>query len=54
MKINGVSKICVLEDLSGLGLKNVDMRFFKMINMIQDNYAEMLETIYILNPPWIF
>lgn len=51
-------KVCVLWDRQGFTMKNFDRRFMglmkKLTGVLQDNYAERLDSIFILNPNWFF
>lgn len=51
-------KICVLWDRKGFSMKNFDKRLMGMLKklsaILQDNYAERLDSIYILFPNWFF
>lgn len=54
----GDGKVCVLWDRKGFTMKNFDKRFLglikKLSGVLQDNYAERLDCIYILYPNWFF
>lgn len=43
-----VDKICIIADLKNVSMKNWDMRFLKIIKILNDNYAELTETTYVL------
>ena len=49
-------KLSVIWDRQGFKMKNYDKRFFtfakKFTRVLQDNYAERLDTFYILHPNW--
>lgn len=51
-------KICVLWDRKGFSMKNFDKRLLgllkKLSGILQDNYAERLDSIYIMFPNWFF
>jgi hypothetical protein len=51
-------KLSVVWDRQGFTMKNYDKRFFtlakKFTGVLQDNYAERLDTFYILHPNWFF
>ena len=54
----GTGKVSILWDREGFDRKNFDyglLQTFKKLNKImQDNYAERLNTVFILNPNWFF
>lgn len=45
---NKVEKICIIADLKNVTMKNWDIRFLKIIKILNENYAELTETTYIL------
>ncbi len=51
-------KLSVVWDRQGFTMKNYDKRFFTLVKkftgVLQDNYAERLDTFYILHPNWFF
>jgi len=57
-ELNPDGKICVLWDRKGFTMKNFDRRFLGMMKsmtgVLQDNYAERMDSVYILNPNWFF
>jgi len=51
----GITRICVVFDLGGFALRNMDYQFTKfMIHMLQNYYPDTLGVAYILNSPWLF
>ncbi len=54
----GDGKICMIYDRKGFTMKNYDKRLMgllkKLSGVLQDNYAERLDCLYILNPNWLF
>ncbi|EAR93079.1 divergent CRAL/TRIO domain protein (macronuclear) [Tetrahymena thermophila SB210] len=54
----GTGKVSVIWDREGFDKKNFDSNLFstfkKLNQIMQDNYAERLSTIYILHPNWFF
>ncbi|KAL4471805.1 hypothetical protein ABPG72_008823 [Tetrahymena utriculariae] len=54
----GTGKVSVIWDREGFDKKNFDSTLFntfkKLNQIMQDNYAERLSTIYILHPNWFF
>lgn len=54
-----VDKVVTIMDLKGVTLANARnpnfTRLFKAMTAIdQDNYPEIMKTVYIVNAPWIF
>lgn len=59
MQQNGVSKMCVIWDREGFDpKKNFDKSMLtvmkQLVGILQDFYAERLDTVYILRPNWFF
>ncbi|EAR84495.1 divergent CRAL/TRIO domain protein (macronuclear) [Tetrahymena thermophila SB210] len=54
----GTGMISIIWDREGFSIKNVDYKLFetfKSLNqIIQDNYAERIQKVYILYPNWFF
>lgn len=54
----GDGRVCVLWDRKGFTMKNFDKRFLglmkKLAGILQDNYAERLDCLYVLHPNWFF
>ncbi|KAL4479583.1 hypothetical protein ABPG72_004179 [Tetrahymena utriculariae] len=54
----GTGMISIIWDREGFNIKNVDYKLFetfKQLNqVIQDNYAERIQKVYILYPNWFF
>jgi len=54
-RTHGVYRSCVIFDLGGFSLSNMDYQFMKfMINILQNYYPDSLGQCLILNSPWIF
>ena len=52
---NNVFRVCVIFDLEGFGMKNMDYAFTKfMINMLQNHFPDSMGVCLILNSPWLF
>ena|SRR3990167_2635340 len=52
---NGIHRSCVIFDLGGFALRNMDYSFMKfMIHMLQNYYPESMGVCLILNSPWLF
>jgi hypothetical protein len=47
--------MCIVFDLAGFGLGNMDYQFMKfMIHMLQNYYPDTLGVAYVVNSPWLF
>jgi hypothetical protein len=54
-RTHGVYRSCVIFDLGGFSLSNMDYQFMKfMINILQNYFPDSLGQCLILNSPWIF
>jgi len=52
---DGVQRSCVVFDLGGFSLKNMDYQFMKfMIGILQNYYPDSMGQCLILNSPWLF
>jgi hypothetical protein len=52
---NGITRSCVVFDLGGFALRNMDYAFMKfMINILQNYYPDSMGKCLILNSPWLF
>jgi len=53
-----VIRTCKIMDLSGLGRQHLNRKgmawFQRIIQVSQDNYPEMLGSLYVINTPWVF
>lgn len=51
----GVYRTCIVFDLGGFALKNMDYKFMKfMIHILQNYYPDTLGVALVLNSPWLF
>jgi len=57
-KTGTVVRTCKIMDLDGLGVRHLNragLRYFRtQIQFTQDNYPEMLGTLFVVNVPWVF
>lgn len=55
---HGTGKISVIYDRTGFTKKNFDRSLFglfrKLLGILQDNYAERLDKLFLINPNWLF
>jgi len=52
---NGVYRSCIIFDLNGFSLRNMDYQFMKfMIHILQNYYPDTLGVALVLNSPWLF
>ncbi len=51
----GKDKVCLIFDLTGFGLRNMDFHFVKfLIQILEARYPETLEVVLVHNAPFVF